>query len=100
MTQTFDQELDEVLGQMLGGASVEFMSHPDGKRIVMPAEELLEHQRKAKQAILTKLDSVIDKLNEPAEVTDESSLDFGKKFRPGVIDVDELRKALSIKGEK
>lgn len=44
--------IDEILGQLLGKVSVEFMSHPDGKRIVMPAKELYNFQQEAKQALL------------------------------------------------
>lgn len=46
-----DTTIDEILGQLLGKASVEFMSHPDGRKIIMPAEELFNYQREAKSAL-------------------------------------------------
>ena len=46
-----DEKLDEILAQLLGLSSVEFMNNPKGKQIVMPAEKLYEYQVYAKQAI-------------------------------------------------
>jgi len=46
-----DKKLDEILGQLLGQASAEFMSNPKGKQIVMPAEKLYEYQAYTHQAI-------------------------------------------------
>jgi hypothetical protein len=48
---TLDEKLDEILGHLLGKSSAEFMSHPKGKQIVMPAEKLYEYQVYAKKAI-------------------------------------------------
>lgn len=48
---TLDEKIDEILGHLLGQASVEFMSNPKGKQIVMPAENLYQYQKTAKKAI-------------------------------------------------
>ena len=53
-----DKQLDEILGQLLGQASVEFMSNPKGKQIVMPAEKLYEYQINAKKAIKQLIEEV------------------------------------------
>jgi len=53
-----DEKLDEILGQLLGQASVEFMSNPKGRQIVMPAEKLLQYQTKSKQAIKQLIEEV------------------------------------------
>ena len=46
-----DEKIDEILGHLLGQSSAIFISHPKGKKIVMPAEEFYEYQIKAKEAI-------------------------------------------------
>ena len=60
---TLDEKLDEILGQLLGQASVEFMSNPKGRQIVMPAEKLYQYQINAKEAIKQLIEDEVEEDN-------------------------------------
>jgi hypothetical protein len=71
--------IKNILDYMLGKTSAEFMSHPNGTKIIMPTEEILKHSTEAQAQLQKAFEEGYEKIigEEPREdVVDDNGIGY------------------------